>query len=51
MTNIFVGRERELGELEQFLDRAAEGHTQVVFVAGEAGSGKSTLVDEFVRRA
>ena len=51
MTNIFVGRERELSELERFLDRAVEGHTQVVFVAGEAGSGKSTLVDEFVRRA
>ena len=48
---MFVGRERELRELEQFLDRAVEGHTQVVFIAGEAGSGKSTLVDEFVRRA
>jgi predicted ATPase len=46
-----VGRERELGELERFLDHAAEGHTQVVFVAGKASSGKSTLVDEFVRRA
>ncbi len=51
MTNIFVGRERELSELERFLDRAVEGHTQIAFVAGEAGSGKSTLVDEFVRRA
>ena len=51
MTNIFVGRERELGELERFLDPRGQGHTQVVFVAGEAGSGKSTLVDKFVRRA
>jgi len=51
MANVFVGRERELRELEQFLDRAVEGHPQVVFIAGEAGSGKSTLVDEFVRRA
>ena len=49
--NTFVGRERELSELERYLDRAVEGHTQIVFVAGEAGSGKSTLVDEFVRRA
>ena len=49
--NTFVRRERELSELERYLDRAVEGHTQIVFVAGEAGSGKSTLVDEFVRRA
>jgi len=49
--NSFVGRERELSELEGFLDRAMAGAAQVVFIAGEAGSGKSTLVDEFVRRA
>ena len=33
MANVFVGRERELRELEQFLDRAVAGHTQVVFIA------------------
>ena len=49
--DVFVGRERELGELQRFLDRSLKGEAQVVFVAGEAGSGKSTLVDEFVRRA
>ncbi len=46
----FVGREPELEALEQFLGKAA-AKTQVVFVAGEAGAGKSALVTEFVRRA
>jgi predicted ATPase len=48
--DIFVGREPELKALEQFLGRAAAAKTQVVFVAGEAGAGKSALVTEFVRR-
>jgi predicted ATPase len=46
----FVGRETELRQLQQFLDQANAGHVQVVFVAGEAGAGKSALVNEFVRR-
>lgn len=49
--DIFVGREPELRALEQFLGKAAAAKTQVVFVAGEAGAGKSALVAEFVRRA
>lgn len=49
--DIFIGREHELKALEQFLERAAAGKTQVAFVAGEAGAGKSALVAEFVRRA
>ncbi len=48
--DIFVGREPELKALEQFLGKAAAYKTQVVFVAGEAGAGKSALVTEFVRR-
>src|ERR1700738_5154867 len=48
--DIFVGREPELKALEQFLGKAAAAKTQVVFVAGEAGAGKSALVTEFVRR-
>lgn len=47
----FVGRERELGRLEAFLGRALAGHGQVAFVSGEAGSGKTVLVEEFARRA
>ncbi|MFQ5859751.1 MAG: ATP-binding protein [Anaerolineae bacterium] len=48
---IFVARERELGQLQQFLDTALAGHGQVCFVTGEAGAGKTALVTEFARRA
>src|SRR5262245_15527429 len=45
----FVGRDRELGVLlDRFADAAA-GHGQVVFVAGEAGIGKSRLLHELRR--
>ncbi len=48
--DVFVGRESELNALQQFLGNAAASKTQVVFIAGEAGAGKSALVTEFVRR-
>jgi DNA-binding SARP family transcriptional activator/predicted ATPase len=48
---VFVARDRELGQLERFLDRAVAGRGQVVFVTGEAGSGKTALVQEFGQRA
>jgi predicted ATPase len=47
----FVGRDRELHKLEGFLEKAQAGSAQTVFIAGEAGAGKSALVNEFVRRA
>lgn len=47
----FVARERELAELHSFLDRTVGGRGQVAFVAGEAGSGKTTLISEFARQA
>ena len=47
----FVGRERELALLEGQLARVLEGEGRVVFVAGEAGQGKTALLAEFVRRA
>ena len=49
--DIFVGREPELKTLQQFLDKAMAANTQIVFIAGEAGAGKSALITEFVRRA
>src|SRR5215204_7463551 len=49
--NKFVGRRRELELLQEFLEKASAGQGQVCFVTGEAGSGKSALVHEFVRRA
>lgn len=48
---IFVARERELAQLNSFLDTALAGEGQVVFVTGDAGSGKTTLLAEFARRA
>jgi class 3 adenylate cyclase/tetratricopeptide (TPR) repeat protein len=46
---LFVGRESELQQAAQALDRAAAGHGQVVAIVGEAGVGKSRLVWEFTR--
>src|SRR5262249_47953688 len=45
----FVGREQELQQLAQALERAAAGHGQAVALVGEAGVGKSRLVWEFTR--
>lgn len=43
-----VGRRAEIATLHEHLDRACEGRRQVVFVTGEAGIGKTTVVDRFV---
>ncbi|MCP4035743.1 MAG: AAA family ATPase, partial [bacterium] len=43
----FVGREEEMHVLETALDRAMNGHAQVVGVIAEAGIGKSRLCLEF----
>jgi len=48
---IFVARERELAKLGVFLDSALSGKGHIIFVTGEAGSGKSALVREFAHRA
>src|SRR5512136_2277587 len=48
---MFVARQRELAQLEAFLDRALDGQGGVCFVAGEPGSGKTTLTQEFIRRS
>jgi class 3 adenylate cyclase/tetratricopeptide (TPR) repeat protein len=44
-----VGRERELGTLLDLFRQVKTGQGQVVFVAGEAGIGKSRLLLEFHR--
>src|SRR5262245_2343742 len=46
----FVGRAREVEVLEEAFGRALAGQGQVVFVAGDAGIGKSRLLAEFRRR-
>jgi class 3 adenylate cyclase len=45
-----VGRDREIATLVEVFDRVQDGQGQIVFVAGEAGIGKSRLVLEFRRR-
>lgn len=47
-TQQFVGREEELGQLGALLARACSGRRQVVFVTGEAGIGKTSLVKTFL---
>jgi predicted ATPase len=46
-----VARESELARLNGFLEQAIAGQGRVVFVVGEAGAGKTTLVSEFIRQA
>jgi DNA-binding SARP family transcriptional activator/predicted ATPase len=48
---VFAARTRELTKLDEHLDSALSGKGRVVFVTGEAGSGKTTLIQEFTRRA
>jgi len=48
---LFVGRQRQLAQLEAYLDLALAGESRVVFVTGGPGRGKTALMDEFARRA
>jgi len=48
---LFVGREGELARLEAHLGIALTGKGRVVFISGEAGSGKTTLMAEFAQRS
>jgi DNA-binding winged helix-turn-helix (wHTH) protein/tetratricopeptide (TPR) repeat protein len=45
---LLVGREADLGRLRGWLAQAQAGTRQVVFVSGEAGIGKTTVVDAFL---
>ena len=47
-TRHFVGREQELARLHTAFARAQQGERQAVFLAGEPGIGKTTLVDRFL---
>ncbi|HEY7590906.1 MAG TPA: AAA family ATPase [Candidatus Limnocylindrales bacterium] len=48
---ILVGRDRELAQLDDALDRARAGAPSLLVVAGEAGIGKSRLIAEATDRA
>jgi tetratricopeptide (TPR) repeat protein len=43
----FVGRKSELDALESHLQEALAGRSKVVFITGEAGIGKTALVERF----
>jgi predicted ATPase/DNA-binding XRE family transcriptional regulator len=47
----FVARERELAQLQAHLEMARARNGRAVFVLGDAGCGKTTLMAEFARRA
>ncbi|MGH7554670.1 MAG: ATP-binding protein, partial [Longimicrobiales bacterium] len=45
---VFVGRARELERLKRVLDGVHSGRGRAVFITGEAGAGKSSLVSQFM---
>lgn len=47
----FVGRARELGVADRCLSKALDGRGGVLLVAGEAGIGKTSLVERIADRA
>jgi len=49
-TPSIVGREAELQQLHEWLDKALSGERQLLFVTGEPGIGKTSLVDAFRQR-
>jgi DNA-binding winged helix-turn-helix (wHTH) protein/tetratricopeptide (TPR) repeat protein len=46
-----VGRDRVLGQLQDRLAGALAGQRQLVFLSGEAGIGKTAVLDAFLTRA
>ena len=47
---LLVGREVECAQMQRWLAKAVQGERQVGFVTGEAGIGKTTLVEAFIER-
>ena len=48
---VFVGRADQLAALHKWLGQALAGEGQIVFVAGEAGAGKTALLQRFAQTA
>ena len=49
-TREIVGRDRELDALQHEYDRAQRGQGRLVLISAEAGMGKTTLVDAFLKQ-
>ncbi|WP_230193718.1 ATP-binding protein [Streptomyces coriariae] len=47
----FIGREEELARLSGVLERARGGESRAVLIAGDAGVGKTRVLDEVATRA
>jgi adenylate cyclase len=47
----FVARERELAQLDSFLEATLAGQGRVIFITGGPGRGKTALMDAFARQA
>lgn len=47
---VLIGREIELAQLDSFLNAAMKGKGTTVFLSGEAGSGKTRLINEFLNQ-
>ncbi|MBI3304075.1 MAG: ATP-binding protein [Deltaproteobacteria bacterium] len=45
-----VGREAELSQLYRWLEKVLEGERQIIFVTGEPGIGKTTVVEAFLQQ-
>lgn len=48
---VFVARTQELARLNSQLDEALNGNGRILFITGDAGRGKTSLIAEFARRA
>ena len=46
-----IGRDKELDELKEHLDDAVAGYGSTTLVSGEAGIGKTRLIEEFRKYA
>ena len=51
MAPVIVGRDVELGRIDDAFGQAAAGRPQLVLVFGEAGIGKTWLAREAIARA
>lgn len=45
---LFVGRTRELATLSRWWEQARSGQRKVNFIAGQAGAGKTAVIDAFI---